>query len=201
MASLSETDATGAARRNPLCPVCQSPLEPHDTHVACADCGTHYHAECWEMNGGCAVYGCAQTLPTEKRTELETPVSYWGKERKPCPACGQEIVASAVRCRLCGATFASAQPASADEYRQQKDQQKRAPELRRGAVLVFVFNALTCSAPIAAIVGLNWWRMHRNELKSQPAIYQALCLIGVVVGFIQTGIGVLAAVFYAASRR
>lgn len=30
-------------------------------HVRCTSCETPHHAECWDYNGGCAVYGCRST--------------------------------------------------------------------------------------------------------------------------------------------
>src|SRR5690349_324836 len=59
------------------CPVCLTPLDDAGPGVSCPACATRFHADCWEENGGCAVYGCAQAPATEKRTAIETPVSYW----------------------------------------------------------------------------------------------------------------------------
>ena len=93
-----------------LCAICQSPLGNESELVSCPECQAPYHAECWQENGGCAVYGCSQVPPTEHRQNIEIPVSYWGREKKPCPVCGTEILAAALRCRNCGTTFESALP-------------------------------------------------------------------------------------------
>src|ERR1700722_19641558 len=61
----------------PLCAICQSPLSDGEAKVACPDCHTEYHAECWQENQGCAVYGCAQVPDTEGRSALEVPTAYW----------------------------------------------------------------------------------------------------------------------------
>src|SRR5512138_2081358 len=90
-----------------LCAICQSSLEPPSELTRCPECQSAYHADCWQENGGCAIYGCAQVPATEGRAALEIPAAYWGQEEKPCPACGRQILAAAVRCRHCGATFAS----------------------------------------------------------------------------------------------
>lgn len=48
---------------NPLCPFCRQAVLPNGegalAPVSCDLCGTPYHAECWQENGGrCSVYGC-----------------------------------------------------------------------------------------------------------------------------------------------
>ena len=39
------------------CQVCGVPADSQD-RVVCAKCGSPHHAECWEYNRGCAIYGC-----------------------------------------------------------------------------------------------------------------------------------------------
>lgn len=39
------------------CPYCQDPFR-EGTPRLCPDCGTPYHHECWQENGGCAKIGC-----------------------------------------------------------------------------------------------------------------------------------------------
>lgn len=41
------------------CPVCQTPIKPGTVVSVCPACDMPYHQECWEYNGGCATYGCA----------------------------------------------------------------------------------------------------------------------------------------------
>src|SRR5689334_2486971 len=92
------------------CPYCLSAFADGDEVETCPGCRAGYHRGCWQENGGCAVYGCAHVPAVESRRAIEVPMSYWGQENKPCPSCGQQILAAAVRCRHCGATFASARP-------------------------------------------------------------------------------------------
>lgn len=169
-----------------VCPVCQSPIGPQEERVQCADCETYYHAECWESNRGCAVYGCPQVPPTEKWDDTDIPAAFWGREQKPCPACGKEILAAALRCRHCGATFQSSRPESAEDFRQQQSLQRLEPDIKRAVLMIFVFNVITCAAPVAAVVGLVWCANHRRELEAMPAIYRTLARVGPVVGFVQT---------------
>lgn len=39
------------------CQVCGTSPDPQET-VLCDRCGAPHHAECWEYNGGCAIFGC-----------------------------------------------------------------------------------------------------------------------------------------------
>jgi hypothetical protein len=48
VAGNSDTEAT--------CPVCSTCLG--ETNTYCVACGTPHHADCWEYNGGCAIYAC-----------------------------------------------------------------------------------------------------------------------------------------------
>jgi predicted amidophosphoribosyltransferase len=141
----------------PLCPYCQSPLAADGGVVSCPGCGAHHHEECWRENGGCSVYGCRQTLATESRTEMEIPASWWGQENKPCPSCGREILAAALRCRHCGATFASARPEDQAEFRQRVQVTSEHPGLRARTVWMFVLSVLPLSAPVGAIMGAVWY--------------------------------------------
>lgn len=41
------------------CPFCRFPIKERDEVVACGECHSPHHEDCWEENGGCAVSGCA----------------------------------------------------------------------------------------------------------------------------------------------
>ena len=40
------------------CPYCLSPIEDRAEKVRCPVCGVDHHAECWQANGKCSVFGC-----------------------------------------------------------------------------------------------------------------------------------------------
>ena len=42
-----------------ICPYCRCPLEDGVTQTTCPGCDTPHHADCFEENGGCTVFGCA----------------------------------------------------------------------------------------------------------------------------------------------
>lgn len=188
------------AVRERLCGICLSPIQGDAATTACPACNAVYHEECWQDNKGCAVYGCSQTPPVEQRSSVEIPVSFWGQENKPCPSCGHEILAAAIRCRFCGATFASAQPEDASSFNQRTERDKRLPQLRHTIVWIFVLSVIPCMAPIGGVWGLVWFATHRSDLDALPSLYPALCKIGIGVGLGQTVLMIIMTVIYAATR-
>jgi len=168
------------------CAICLSPIEPAEETTVCPACNAVYHKECWNENGGCAVYGCAQVPAVEKRQAIEMPVSYWGQENKKCPSCGNEILAAAVRCRHCGTVFESARPQESAEFQQRTALSERLPAARRTVVWLFVLSILPCLAPIGAVWGLLRYSAHREDLRALPSLYGAVCKIGLIVAIGQT---------------
>lgn len=184
----------------PVCAVCLSPIAEGEATTACPACQAVYHADCWQENGGCAVYGCSQVPAVEQRRSIEIPVSYWGQENKKCPKCGQEILAAAVRCRHCGATFESARPQAATEFQRDAELSERLPKARRTIIINFILSVITCLAPIGALLGLLWYNNNREELRKLPTVYDALCKIGLAVGIVQTFAIVFLTILYAVVR-
>src|SRR6266487_1589138 len=129
--------AAAATSGGAKCGICLSPINEPEAKTACPACHAEYHAECWQENGGCAVYGCSQVPVVEKRQAIEIPMSYWGQENKQCPSCKREILAAAVRCRHCGATFESARPQDAEAFRQRNELSGRLPTVRRNVIVLF----------------------------------------------------------------
>lgn len=169
-----------------LCSICQSPLGDDESQTACPECRTPYHQECWDENQGCAIYGCSQVPPTEKREDLEIPPAFWGQEDKRCPVCNETILAAAVRCRHCGATFASARPEDKDQYDERVSVKHLAPALRRKTVILFMLCAIPAVSAIGALWGMFWYRRNRKGLASLPAVYPALAKVALGLGAGQT---------------
>jgi hypothetical protein len=185
-----------------MCGYCQSPIDGTEAEPArCPACSAVYHAECWSENGGCAVYGCTAAPEIEVRQPIEIPVSYWGQENKPCPACGREILAAAVRCRRCGTTFDSAQPVNAADFHARARADARLPALRRALVVCFVLSIVPCAAPFGAIASAIQLRARRADVAKLPSIYGALARLGVGVGFAQTAALIVVLFVYQAARR
>jgi hypothetical protein len=187
---------TGASLSVHRCAFCLTDLAETDDATSCPQCQTKYHAECWTENGGCAVYGCSRGPTVEARRAIEIPVSYWGRENKPCPACGKEILAAAMRCRHCGATFDSARPQDAAEFQERTVREQRLPGTRKMVICLFIFCVIPCLAPIGAIWGAVWYPQNRQDVAALPSIYGALCKIGLGVAVIQVGAVFVLALLY-----
>ena len=168
-----------------ICQFCYCDVESADKMV-CPECSSAYHEECWQDNGGCAVYGCTAAARPRPREDIETPASYWGREHKDCPACAKEILATALRCRHCGAVFKSAQPLSAREMAERGAADRRLPAMRKATVAFLVFGVFSFTAPIAAVVGLLWYFPQRTVFRKLPPLNKTLFWMGVIVGFGQT---------------
>jgi hypothetical protein len=123
---------------------------------------------------------------TEQRSTLEIPTSYWGRENKPCPSCGREILAAALRCRFCGATFSSGRPEERSEFQKRAELNERLPAARRNIVVLFVLSAVPCAAPVAALGGAIWYWSNKETVKALPAIYGGLCKIALGLAVAQT---------------
>ena len=61
---LSAMAVARAARDGGTCPFCQTRIVAGEEYLTCPSCKTPYHADCWEYNNGCAVYGCNVRIKT-----------------------------------------------------------------------------------------------------------------------------------------
>lgn len=191
-----ETDSqasysSGTGGRAGLCAICQSPLESHESVASCPGCRTQFHAECWQENGGCAIYGCSNVPAIEPRSALDIPSSYWGRDNKPCPACGTEILAAAARCRHCGATFSSGRAEEIAEFQKRAEIKERLPIARRNIVVLFVLCVIPITAPLAVIIAAIWYWRNRETVKALPSLYGGLCKIALGLGAGQTVLTVI----------
>ena len=50
------------------CPVCGDVID--DTSSACFLCNTLHHQDCWQFNGGCAMFGCKEESIRQNRCTL-----------------------------------------------------------------------------------------------------------------------------------
>ena len=178
------------------CLYCQSDCFQNEACTSCPACKSLYHRECWEENRGCALFGCTMASKVEKRTDVEIPQSYWGKENKQCPKCGKEILAAAIRCRYCGARFTSERPLDRTEFNTIEMTKKRHPALKRTIVVFFIANILSCSAPLAVVVASLWYSQNRKEIASLPPFYKTLLTIGMIAGAGQTVIIIVMSILY-----
>jgi hypothetical protein len=125
--------------------------------------------------------------------------SYWGQEKKPCPACGSEILAAAVRCRNCGAVFSSTRPQTSAEYRQGADLSERRTSMRGAIIWIFLLCVIPFLSPVGVIAGLIWFALNRQALRSGSALYAAMLKIGIGIGAILTVLLIVFALLYEAT--
>lgn len=168
-----------------ICTVCLTGLTTEDEACCCPACSAAYHLDCWGENGGCGVYGCSLAPAVEPRGAMEIPVSHWGHEHKSCPSCGSRIAAAAVRCRQCGANFASANPQDSRAFQQRSAQSERLPGVRRMTIAVFIFCIVPCLAPVGVPVGGLWYLFRRKDIAALPALNGALVKIGLAIGVVE----------------
>ena len=143
-------------QRNALCSICQSPMAPGEATSACPGCGGQYHAECWTYNGGCGIRRLrggrgdrAADGPGESSVLLGAP------EEKPCPNCGQSIMAAAVPAAVtAGRPFPRPGTVNARLYHCQQKLRSKLHAGRTLAVWLLVFSLIPC-----------WprWRRRRPE--------------------------------------
>lgn len=57
------------------CPYCRAEIFPTDRTRVCPACHTPHHADCWEENKGCTVFGCSMAPPDEEKISLAGAVS------------------------------------------------------------------------------------------------------------------------------
>ncbi|MBC8008774.1 MAG: hypothetical protein H7067_01595 [Burkholderiales bacterium] len=192
----SPTPSSDPAAPSASCPYCLAVIGPDEASDTCPECRAPHHNECWTENGGCAVYGCACVPVVESRAAIEVPMSYWGQEHKPCPACGHEILAAAVRCRNCGTTFASARPEDTAAFQSRSAMEARLPAARRSIILIFILSVVPFLAPVGVVWALLWGRDNREEIEALPPLYGALRKIGLYTGSALTLTLVVIALLY-----
>jgi len=134
------------------------------------------------------------------RSGLEIPAGYWGQEHKPCPVCGQQIMAAALRCRHCGTTFASAAPEESGAFRQRQEESQNLPAMKTRVVWLFILCVAPITAPVAAFFAAGWWFGHRQQLRKLPTFYAVLARIAPIAGFGQICIVAIMAMLYTLFR-
>jgi hypothetical protein len=57
-----------------ICPYCRDAVGPQDaSYMACSECGTPHHRECYDENAGCTLFGCKNAPPDEPKLQV-TPM-------------------------------------------------------------------------------------------------------------------------------
>lgn len=152
------------------CGICQTAFAPGESVGPCPSCGATFHPECWDENGGCAVYGCA--LAPAAVAAPAAPPSVWGEEDRDCPACGRRIKMAARRCVHCASAVAAGGP---DALPGRPVVQGRGP-----AILLFAAALVPFTAPLALAIGGLWLWARRGAMRRWPSGVRVLAIAGVV---------------------
>lgn len=175
----------GAGTAGKLCSICQTPIMAGERIVDCLHCALPFHTDCWKENRGCSAYGCKGAPPTLKPQTGAAQLSSnaWTGD-KPCPDCGRTIKANALKCRYCGASFASRDIISKKEYSKREYEGAEYDSVRNKCFALFLLSAAGCLAPLSLVIagilvvrkdllGINYNRL--------PSALKALvlCSIGV----------------------
>lgn len=179
------------------CAICMSSIEAGDAATQCPGCASAYHEDCWNENGGCAVYGCANVPKTEGLKALEIPPAFWGREDKDCPRCGAKIMALAVRCRHCGSEV-EARPEEKAAFDRRAARRERTPKLRRMALAFVAMSLLPGLSLIALIAGPLYFKRNRDDIRRLSGGTEGLYRIAIATAAAQCTILTLGVVAYVA---
>lgn len=150
------------------CAICQTGLAPGEPVGPCPACGAPFHLECWNENGGCAVYGCAHAPAST--ASLVAPSSVWGQEDRDCPRCGGRIKMAARRCVHCQGEVAP----------HLGDAAERAGPAGGAVMLLLAAGLFPLTAPLVLLGGGAWLLTRRRALRRWPTTTRVVAIAAVV---------------------
>jgi len=180
----------GAAAQGVHCPTCQCEVTGSEPLVICPDCQQTHHVDCWSEIGGCATYGCRQAPSLPKAPDPSTSRSGssaggWG-DVKRCPNCGEQIKASALRCRHCRSEFDTADPLSASELKRRKQQQSASQQFKWIMPVAFALSIPGCLAPLLLIgTGCLLW-LQGKAIRQAGPVYAVLGYAALAISAVYT---------------
>jgi hypothetical protein len=139
--------------------------------LACPECKTVHHRECWREVGGCSTYGCGRAPAAKKESAPAQPsAGGWG-DYKQCPFCRQAIPSGDWRCRWCGAAFDTLDPITPEEAWAKMRMYRELAGLQTTAAVLFGLSLVGFLAPIILIVALLKVPSNRDKLSRGGPFY------------------------------
>lgn len=169
-----------------LCSTCGTAILSSDIIVICPVCSQPYHHDCWKEIGGCGTYGCTAapvaTLKEDVPQDVFTPG--WTAEKK-CPECGSSIIASALVCKVCHASFPTERPMTKAEWRDREYDEKELNKIKTSVIIQFILSTLGClfiiMLPINAIAAFSdtwFFRVKRLPPTLKVLFYASFAISG-----------------------
>ena len=127
------------------CSTCGTGISQGDMVATCPLCSMPYHHDCWKEIGGCGTYGC-KAAPAFTKSEPVVEDAFtpgWTAEKK-CPSCSSTILANALICKNCKATFPTERPMTRAEWENREYDGKDLDRVRNQVILQFIMSALGC---------------------------------------------------------
>lgn len=180
------------------CSICQGLLDDNEERIKCSECRNEFHAECWRQNGGCGTPGCRNLPEVKTKNEQHySQDSFWGKESKICPACGEKIAVNALQCPFCDEEFSTDMPIGQEEYKAEKVVRRPGsmPPAGKTSVAVLVFGIIGFTSVFDLIFGGIWFLRNRNKLKEEYPTGYFLALAGLICSIVYTCFLILVLLF------
>jgi len=178
------TPTTSSGADGASCPICQTSIAAAEAVLKCPECAQVHHRECWVEVGGCGTYGCKHAPASSKEEQpAAAPHTAWG-DTKQCPACKETIKSIALRCRYCGTDFATVNPVSVADLREQAESVAAQRGARITVIVLFTLSALGFLAPLMLIVSLAWVLPKRRLLAKAGPFYSVLGYSSIVVSVV-----------------
>ncbi len=144
-----------------VCPYCKTKIGAAESTCVCPVCHTPHHADCWNENRGCTVFGCTMAPPDEER------IIVGGDRGAPIPP------------------QAPTSPGYLPPYRPRVT----APGATSSLVLALV--GFFICGPIFGLLAISEANRAKRMIQMQPDVYngEGLATAGLVLGIIELVLG------------
>ncbi len=169
-----------------LCSTCGAAILSSDTIAICPVCSQPYHYDCWKEIGGCGTYGCtaAPVATIKEAVEEDVFTPGWTAEKK-CPECGSSIIANALVCKVCRASFPTERPMTREEWQDREYDEKDMHKVKTTVITQFILSTLGCLFFIMLPINLiafftdSWnFRVKRLPPTLKVLFYASLAISG-----------------------